>query len=401
MKDIITLIRLKRYLLGYTIRILSKLTGINHGILTQIETGKIALSQYYQEKIFKALSIDEVHLFDYEQEVEELYLGVMRSSCYFEPNQAKMLTRIEEDLISSSIHYPKYLVAKFIYHFHENPNFEPLDLTKQVLIKVLTNQDELYVHAFFLYMAAYMVRDRDYQSAEKLLKQVKIEEHCDEFVSMYYYYYAMIKEDMGLWGEALLLNEQARILFKKTNNVVREVFTLMSTANVLTNLELYESAIKQFAKVKKYLAIHQIHISLDLINENIGWCYILKHEYEKSIEILEAIEDHEIKDNRYYFYLMFAYYKIKNYEVASQYALLSSSARKNSLVCTILCDIFTGALTHHENYRFRNKLEKLYERLQKQYDFSWMKFVSNTLEETYLSKEDYKQAYFWSKKSNY
>ena len=89
MKDIITLIRLKRYLLGYTIRILSKLTGINHGILTQIETGKIALSQYYQEKIFKALSIDEVHLFDYEQEVEALYLGVMRSSCYFERKPSK------------------------------------------------------------------------------------------------------------------------------------------------------------------------------------------------------------------------------------------------------------------------------------------------------------------------
>lgn len=396
-KQIGAYIKLKRLEKGCNSTRFAKMCNYSRPYLSQIENGKIEVSEEVYKNIFKYLDVDYEKYIASNKEINNKINDLIRY-ILFNNRRCELLYEELHNLkneIKESNYYNRYLLCEFVYLVFSNKNQNKIEEIAKIIKSHITLYEDKDTQLFLIYYAIFIRSKKSISSSMKILFEAL---NIGEFslqTGMCFYQLGISNEMAGKYLLAYRYYLKAEKSFSNEGNVKRYLYTKIDIANVLSRVGQVNEAISIYVNLlenhvfdkdaTEYILRNKAHFNMKLKN------------YQEALLLLKKINVK--KDNARIMELKcYANLKLKE-EFLKKY---------NRYVLDVEDDLYKEEieLLYYEykklsdHYKYIELLKNHYENIVDRFDVELVIDNLNKLIKYYISVKKYKEVSYYLHKKN-
>lgn len=304
------IIKLNRIQKDYSLKALSKEIGLSNGYLSRVERNNELITQENAQKIFSFLNIP-ICTEDIDEKFEKDFLRFYKDIVFtedFEKSYQIILSYGEQ--IRSTPSYVKFLLAKMVYNASTNCKESPKKY--EYIQEYFSYLEEYQKQIYFDYMGTFSRLSLKIRQALDYYEEGLQYKGIDYSKAMIYYHMSTDLSRIGEYQDALIVCCASRDIFAKTVNVKRMAAISFQIAAIYSMNRHYHEAEELFLNCIKAFEALGMKGQLKAVYNDLLWHFIRSEEYTKIIQLEKTALSVTEYDHRIYFYLSYAYHKLKN-----------------------------------------------------------------------------------------
>lgn len=382
---------------GYSLRELSKLTGIHYQQINRFEQGEFDLDNQQVQILQEILNFSEYfNCTSYERALNlfnEFYASVVKNDNNLS-DYIKMIPEHYSDINEKIV----YLVIQYVISVLDKDEIKSHEI-ECFLSKCIIDNKLLY-HVFFDYKGVHLFNNNQYIESIELFKNLLSLDLNDAVKSMVLYHLGFVYKNMNNLIDAFTIFTNAKEGFHSNNNLSRVFGCNLMLANILLRSRKYEDAEREYLDCLHFGNSINIKASeIAKVYRNLSWLFIRKEDYEKAELYLDKAKLIDAKHDLVYVYDTWITYKKKKYNTAKKKIKFYKSLTTDSEVVMIL-DLFESLCYTEDRKPTLKTVEqckKVYEYFDLTNNVDLTLFYLDILIELLDRRKDYEKIAFYQK----
>lgn len=382
---------------GYSLRELSKLTGIHYQQINRFEQGEFDLNNQQIQKLQEALNFSEYfNSTSYEYALilfNKFYASVVKNDTNLS-DYIKMIPEHHSDINEKIV----YLVIQYVNNVLDMDEINSHEIECFLSKSIIDNK--LLYHVYLDYKGVHLFNNNQYIEAIELFKKLLTLDLNDVVKSMVLYHLGFVYKNMNNLIDAFTIFTNAKENFHSNNNLYRVFGCNLMLANILLRSRKYEEAEIEYLECLHFGNSIEIEASeIAKVYRNLSWLMIKEKDYDKAEFYLDKAKSIDENHDLVYVYDTWITYKKKKYNTAKKKIKYYKSLTTDSEVIMIL-DLFES-LCYTEDRKPTLKTveqcEKVYEYFDLTNNVDLTLFYFDILLDLLNRRKDYEKLAFYQK----
>lgn len=382
---------------GYSLRELSKLTGIHYQQINRFEQGEFDLDNQQIQILQEVLNFTEYfNTTGYEHALtlfKEFYSCVVKNDTNLS-DYIRMIPEHHSDINEKIVH----LVIKYINSVLDKDKIKSREI-ECFLSKCIIENNLLY-HVYLDYKGVHLFNNNQYIEAIELFKKLLTLDLNDAVKSMVLYHLGFVYKNMNNLIDAFIIFTNAKENFHSNNNLSRVFGCNLMLANILLRSRKYEAAEREYLECLHFgNSINIKETEIAKVYRNLSWLMIKKMDYDKAEFYLDKAKLIDANHDLVYVYDTWITYKKEKYNTAKKKIKNYKSLITDSEIVMIL-DLY-DSLCYTEDRKPTLKTveqcKKVYEYFDLTNNVDLTLFYLDILIELLNRRKDYEKLAFYQK----
>lgn len=382
---------------GYSLRELSRLTGIHYQQINRFEQGEFDLNNQQIQILQEALNFSEYfNSTSYEYALilfNKFYSSVVKNDTNLS-DYIKMIPEHHSDINEKIV----YLVIQYVNNVLDMDEINSHEIECFLSKSIIDNK--LLYHVYLDYKGVHLFNNNQYIEAIELFKKLLTLDLNDVVKSMVLYHLGFVYKNMNNLIDAFTIFTNAKENFHSNNNLYRVFGCNLMLANILLRNRKYEDAEREYLECLHFGNSIEIEASeIAKVYRNLSWLMIKEKDYDKAEFYLDKAKSIDENHDLVYVYDTWITYKKKKYNTAKKKIKHYKSLTTDSEVIMIL-DLFES-LCYTEDRKPTLKTveqcEKVYEYFDLTNNVDLTLFYLDILLDLLNRRKDYEKLAFYQK----
>lgn len=382
---------------GYSLRELSRLTGIHYQQINRFEQGEFDLNNQQIQILQEALNFSEYfNSTSYEHALilfDKFYSSVVKNDTNLS-DYIKMIPEHHSDINEKIV----YLVIQYVNNVLDMDEINSHEIECFLSKSIIDNK--LLYHVYLDYKGVHLFNNNQYIEAIELFKKLLTLDLNDVVKSMVLYHLGFVYKNMNNLIDAFTIFTNAKENFHSNNNLYRVFGCNLMLANILLRSRKYEEAEIEYLECLHFGNSIEIEASeIAKVYRNLSWLMIKEKDYDKAEFYLDKAKSIDENHDLVYVYDTWITYKKKKYNTAKKKIKHYKSLTTDSEVIMIL-DLFES-LCYTEDRKPTLKTveqcEKVYEYFDLTNNVDLTLFYLDILLDLLNRRKDYEKLAFYQK----
>ena len=397
-----SIIRINRISQNMSLRALANVVGIEYSQLSKIERGIESSNEFVLEMIFQSLDLEYTGLDEFIHQNQEYFNHLLRNVLY-RKNSIDTYNSLEKynDFVSGKYITIENILANIMYLLTWQPDKEKIQFYFALLDQVESSLSNELKQLYFLYRGYYLFVYGKVQPAIDYFNLAKTNQYNKHITALVHYYHGMALGRIGQYFESYIFINEAKMLFSKYNNYLRNAICLSSIANLYLLTERYDEALDQYNQTLEIFETFNIDNSCyHIVYENILLTCILNKEFHAFFEYLSRFTNEVLEimkhDPKFIFYNIVALYETKEYDQCLEKINEFNSININKIDKHVV-NYFEYKIKQRPHEKIVKTLERNFNQLEKIKDRNYTRLVLNLLLKEYEEIGNYEKLYYYAK----
>ena len=382
---------------GYTLKELSKFTGIPYQRISDIEQGILIPKDEYKQALEEVLGVELFSTTKEDQEYLDLFDDFYDLLFYGTFDYSQILKRADNMKEDSRYSYVVDVI-QYVVHVikHEAAKLEENNL-KYIDFDVLAN------FIYQLYSAAELYNNGKTDLAKENMIKLEKSELSEKQKALYYYQLSFILISQYKLVEARETVEKAKLIFDRYGASIRSYQSNMLLAHIYACLNCFDKSTKIYELCIKMAEFHKYPTQqIGRLYRNLALDYIFSEKYDLALKTLDIARKIDENNSLLILYYVYTYCFIGNYDAMKDWIIKGQNhiTEKNYKLELSFWNAYVKQNQIVIDDKVIKKIQTIVSNYYKTKEFEIMFFYIDILCDAYEKTKQFEKAYKYLKIKN-